>query len=120
MEPPPASPPFVLPLAPPPVPAAPGLDVRQKKSGRPNERERIQRRVEGFNWKKSTAWLQLSSMYGPKLNQDELISIAELCAHNLQIKLDRDARRRKIVIIKWFTDHWRKIHPLLHLIVLAD
>jgi hypothetical protein len=95
-------------------------DVCHRKSGAPDERERIQRRVQGFNWKKSGAWLHLSFIYGPKLNQAELISIAELCSQKLHIKLDRDARRRKTVILKWFTEHWRQIHPLLRLIVLDE
>jgi hypothetical protein len=84
----------------------------------PDEGERIRRRIEGFNWQNSLAWLYLSFMYGPKLKQDKLTSIAKLCAQKLQIKLDRDAKRRKIVLLKWFTEHWCQIHPLLHLIAL--
>jgi hypothetical protein len=82
------------------------------------ERERVQRRVEGFNWRKSRAWTQLTCLYGPKLNQEELVSIADLVAGRLQIKLDRDARRRKTVIIKWFEENWNLIQPLLSTIVL--
>jgi len=85
-----------------------------------DERERVQRRVDGFDWQKSPAWIQLSRMYGPKLKQDELVSIAEVLAQKLQIRLDRDARRRKIVMIKWFEENWLQIYPILHRIVLDN
>jgi predicted oxidoreductase len=52
-------------------------------------------------------------MYGPKLSHDELVSIGALAANALQIKLDRDARRRKPVMIKWFEEHWIQIQPIL-------
>jgi hypothetical protein len=73
-----------------PPPAAVPADVCQSKSGAPDERERIQPRVEGFNCKKSRAWLHLSFISGPKLNQAELISIADVCSQKFQIKLDRE------------------------------
>lgn len=82
------------------------------------ERERVQRRVDGFNWKKSNVWKQLCCRFGPKLNQEELVSVADLLCEKLNIKLDRDARRRKSVIIKWFEEHWTQIHPILPMITL--
>jgi hypothetical protein len=82
------------------------------------ECERVRRRTEGFNWKHSRAWGQLTSIYGMKLSQHELVSIGDLVAEKLEIKLDRDARRRKTVMIKWFEENWGLIQPLLHLVVL--
>jgi hypothetical protein len=84
------------------------------------ERERIQRRVAGFHWKKSCAWHHLSTAYGPELSQQELVSIADLICPRLNIKLDRDARRRKIVMLKWFEENWSTIQPILPLIVLES
>jgi hypothetical protein len=84
------------------------------------ERERVQRRIEGFDWQKSPAWLHLCCMYGPKLKQDELVSIADVLAKKLEIKLDRDARRRKVVMIKWFEENWIRIWQILPFIVLDD
>jgi hypothetical protein len=83
------------------------------------ELDRIHRRLEGFNWQKSCAWMHLCCQFGPRLNQEELVSIAELVGNYLGIRLDRDARRRKVVMIKWFEEHWTTIQPLLRLIVLA-
>jgi hypothetical protein len=84
------------------------------------ERERVQKRVDGFNWKRSTAWKHLSAAYGPSLKHEELVSIADLAAKKLGIRLDRDARRRKIVMIKWFEENWAVLEPLLSKIVLEE
>jgi hypothetical protein len=48
------------------------------------------------------------------------VSIADLVAKKLDIRLDRDARRRKAVMIKWFNENWEVIEPLLRHIVLED
>jgi hypothetical protein len=84
------------------------------------ERERVQKRVDGFNWKRSTAWKRLTSSYGPNLKHEELLSIGDLVAKKLDIRLDRDARRRKIVMIKWFEENWAAVEPLLSKIILED
>jgi hypothetical protein len=59
-------------------------------------------------------------IFGPDLKQEELVSIAELIAKRLDIRLDRDARRRKIVMVKWFDENWTAVEPLLSAIVLED
>jgi hypothetical protein len=41
-------------------------------------------------------------------------------ASSLKIKLDRDARRRKVVILKWFDENWAEIEPVLPLIILEE
>jgi hypothetical protein len=92
----------------------------KRQSAVSEERERVQRRVEGFDWQKSPMWLHLSCLYGPKLKQDELVSIAEICAQKLDIRLDRDARRRKVVMIKWFEENWFRVRQLLPFIVLDN
>jgi hypothetical protein len=84
------------------------------------ELERIQRRVGVADWQESGIWVYLCWMFGPKVNQEELISIGKLVAETLRIKLDRDARRRKAVMIKWFEEHWIEIQPLLWYIKLED
>jgi hypothetical protein len=82
------------------------------------ERDRVHRRVEGFNWVNSPAWVHLTRTYGPRIVHEELVSIAVLAANRLSIRLDRDARRRKVVMVKWFQENWASIEPLLHEIVL--
>jgi hypothetical protein len=85
----------------------------------PEEHARIQRRVSGFNWRLSYTWAYLSDAFGPRLNQEELVSIAELISGILRIRLDRDARRRKPVMIKWFEENWCYIQPVLRNVVLS-
>lgn len=92
----------------------------QPDAGLSEERERVQRRIEGFDWPKSPVWLHLCCLYGPKLKQDELVSIADIIVKKLEIKLDRDARRRKVVMIKWFEENWIRIRQILPFIVLDD
>jgi hypothetical protein len=62
--------------------------------------------------------LQLASRYGSRISQQELVSIAEAAAHQMNLRVDRDARRRKIVMIKWFEENWPMIFPVLNWIVL--
>jgi hypothetical protein len=90
------------------------------RKGVSEELERVQKRINGFNWRRSTAWRQLSKVFGPHLKQEELVSIAELIAKKLDIRLDRDARRRKIVMLKWFEENWVAVEPLLAAIVLEN
>jgi hypothetical protein len=54
------------------------------------ERARVQRRVSGFDWRMSYAWGYLRHVFGPKLSQEELVSIAQFVATTLQIRLDRE------------------------------
>jgi hypothetical protein len=97
---------------------SPPADAPKPNPGSSYEIQRIQHRIDGFNWKNSHAWLCLCSQFGPRLNQEELVSIAELTASRLGIRLDRDARRRKVVMIKWFQEHWAALQPLLRLVIL--
>lgn len=84
------------------------------------ERERVKRRMGGFDWKTSIAWQELTAQFGNKLSHDELISIAELVSVHARLKLDRDAKRRKTVLIKWFQEHWMIIYPILGMIRLKE
>jgi hypothetical protein len=96
------------------------LDSAERTSAAISSEEirRIQRRLHGFNWKKSQAWQHLCAQFGPKLNQEELVSIADLIGSPAGIRPDRDARRRKVVMLKWFEEHWRLVVPLLRFVVL--
>lgn len=84
------------------------------------ERERVKRRISGFDWRHSIAWQELTALFGDRLTQNELISIAELVSAHIKLKLDRDAKRRKTVLIKWFQEHWIMIYPILGMISLND
>jgi hypothetical protein len=49
------------------------------------ERERVQRRIDWFNWKRSTTWKRLAAGYGPHLKHEEFLSIADLVTKKLDI-----------------------------------
>jgi hypothetical protein len=69
---------------------SPPADAPKPNLGSSYEIQRIQHRIDGFNWKNSHAWLCLCSQFGPRLSQEELVSIAELTASRLGIRFDRD------------------------------
>jgi hypothetical protein len=54
------------------------------------------------------------------LNQTELLSIAQVLGWMLDIRVDREAKRRKEVLVKWFDEHWSAISDTVNLIRLED
>ena len=99
------------------------LKKHKKKHGKKidqnnEELNRVHQRVKGFDINKSIAWNALTHTFGDKLTHEELTSIAELISKTANIKLDRDAKRRKIVLIKWFEEHWDTVKCYLPIITL--
>ena len=84
------------------------------------ERRRVDKRLKGFVVKDSRAWKEICSHYGPNLNQIELLSIAEVMGHLLHIRVDREAKRRKEVLIKWFDENIDAIVPMMDRVVPED
>ena len=84
------------------------------------EKRRIAMRLRGFNPKDNQAWYQITQKFGTNIKQPELLSIAEVCANSAGIKLDRDAKRRKSVLVKWFQENWMRIQPYLNFVILED
>ena len=84
------------------------------------EIERIKKRIDGFKYQNSRAWMVLSQRFGEKVTHDELVSVAEIIKPFSGIKLDRDARRRKNVIIKWFDDNWSIVEHYINYVILED
>ena len=84
------------------------------------EKERIASRLSGFNPKDNMVWHEITQRFGASIKQPELLSIATVLAQNANIKLDRDAKRRKSVLIKWFEENWAVIKPFLDYVVLED
>lgn len=84
------------------------------------EREKVRQRLQGFNKKESRAWSIICQRFGPNLNQSELVSLAEVVAHHLHLKVDREAKRRKEVVLKWFEENSELVFPFLEKVVLED
>jgi hypothetical protein len=82
------------------------------------EVERTRRGVGGFDWQESERWAYHCWKFGRKLSQEELVSNGRLVAVKLRIKLDRDARRRKAVMVKWFEENWLSSERLLRSVIV--
>ena len=78
-----------------------------------DERRRNKARMEGFDQKTSHAYAVLCKRFGPKLSQQELLALAQVVSENLKIQLDREASRRKSVLIKWFDENFAKMESFL-------
>jgi hypothetical protein len=102
-----------------------GLDLNQFLAPGPaqkgsREKERISGRLGDFNPKDSPVWREITRRFGKNLKQPELLSMANVLASNAGIKLDRDARRRKTVLLKWFDENWTVIQPYLDYVVFEN
>lgn len=105
------------------TPAFTTIDVGKMVSGVVDssmERQRIDARLNGFDPKNNPAWYSITQKFGANIKQSELLSIATVLANSANIKLDRDAKRRKTVLIKWFEENWNSISHLLNYVVLED
>ena len=85
-----------------------------------DEKVRIAMRLAGFNPKDNPVTQEITRRFGSTIKHGELVGIAQAIADKAQIKLDRDAKRRKNVLLKWFSENWDVISPFLDYIVLED
>ena len=88
----------------------PGIGFPRNQSER--EKAHIKKRLKGFQWKESAAWQDITRFFGPGLSQEELLAIAEILASAAGLKTDREARRRKEVLIKWFDENYNVLRPM--------
>jgi hypothetical protein len=84
------------------------------------EKQRIASRLHGFNVKDNPVWTAITQKFGPTIKQPELLSIASVLAANANIRLDRDAKRRKSVLLKWFEENWLAVEPFIDFVVLEE
>ena len=84
------------------------------------EKLRVFTRLKGFRAKESLVWTEITRRFGNEIKHGELLSIAEVVAANAGVQLDRDAKRRKSVLIKWFEENWFQISPYLNYVILED
>jgi hypothetical protein len=62
----------------------------------------------------------MSAICGSHLKHEELVSFNELATKRPGTRLDRDAGRRNIVMVKWFAENWGVLEPLLSNIILEQ
>jgi hypothetical protein len=80
----------------------------------------IPMQLKGFRYKSSRAWRELSLRFGTDLTAIELLSIAEVVAFNLSLTVDRKAKRKKSLLVKWFDDNLKEVIPFLNHMRLID
>jgi len=104
----------VIPQAPPPTVFSPSYPIPPIVNGdSPSEKARIRNRLAGFKPKESPVWEYMTDRFGAEMNQSKLLALAEMISTQLSIPLDRDAKRRKTVLIKWYHDNWAMILPYI-------
>jgi hypothetical protein len=113
--------PGVRPERPPPAAMPPAGKDAKAKSGQNQKEELINiDRLKSFSQEHCAAKRLLTELYGP-INGHDLLSLAKVCSHYLSIYLDREASRRKVVLMKWFDENLMDIKPFLrHHIVIEN
>jgi hypothetical protein len=87
-----------------------------------SDRDRVTDRLKNFQYRTSQPWLAITKRFGPHLGQVELLSLADIIQRNLTdvAPLDREAKRRKEVLIKWFDENWAPIEGFLPRVSMTD
>ena len=70
-------------------------------------------RLQDFVADNSRGVEMLTKKFGDVPNQHELFSLARVLSSKLDIFLDREASRRKAVLLKWYDENVDKIQPYL-------
>lgn len=84
------------------------------------EKERIMQKLAGFEYRSSMAWHTLMQLYGPDVKRSSLCEIAKFISRTQGLKMDRDSKRRKDVLIKWYHDNWASVFPMLPYIKIEN
>lgn len=83
------------------------------------DRKRAYERLGSFKWKESNEWKELTMIFGQELNLTQLLEIAKGISEITGVIIDRDAKRRKCILVKWFNENWITISPHLHKLAVS-
>ena len=78
-----------------------------------DDKEKVKAILGDFDPNKSEAWLTLEENFGVNVKQPPLLEIAKIIGQHVHINVNRNARRRKSVLIKWYHDNWDVIKPYI-------
>lgn len=83
----------------------------RKPRGTGIDARRTAYRLNGFQPRQSKAYKAIVQRFSKNLVQSDLVMIALILTHhNKDLRLDRDAKRDKRVMFKWFDENWFIIH----------
>jgi hypothetical protein len=84
------------------------------------EKNKAAERLNDFNLGESPAYAALKDRFGERVTRKKMLSIAQILSGGLRIAIDREAKRRRDVMIKWFDENWAAIEPHLDKITLPE
>lgn len=84
------------------------------------ERLKLLKRIQNrsYDVKSSAAFKKIQKLGWDKLNQKELRSIAQVISKKSGISLDREAKRRREILLTWFDENFDQISEHMDHIVL--
>jgi hypothetical protein len=100
------------------VPPSRGNKPAGRKRKKEDDLKEAEVRLEGFDVGSSAIWTAIVKQYGSRVSHNELVAIAQMVASYAGLTLDRGARRRKTVLLKWFDENAAAIMPVLPRVVL--
>jgi hypothetical protein len=75
------------------------------------DRDKANQRLGSFDWRKSQELEELYRRCGCEMNHNDLLVVAKVAADRAGLVVDRDAKRRKSVLVRWFHDNWHELLP---------
>lgn len=73
----------------------------------------LEEKRKNFDMNKCEAWKRLTDKFGQKVSQEELLTIAQIVSHELEIPLAREYKRRKEILVKWFDENLDEVWPFI-------
>ena len=84
------------------------------------DKKRILERLGSFKWKESIEWKEICKIYGKEPSKNQLLQWAHKISQNNSLNIDRDSKRRKSVLIKWFHENWKIAKQSISLINMLE
>lgn len=99
-----------------------GMEKKVKRTprGQGDEAKRTAAMLQGFDIYTSPVYQYLIFKFSSGVSHKELYSIAQIVSMNTQIPLQRAHSRDFRVLVKWFSDNWEKVFPIVNIINLRD
>ena len=59
------------------------------------------------------AWKKLTERYGPKINFNQLFSMAKILSFVSNIPIPSKSKKNKVLLIQWFDEHLDILWPII-------